>query len=55
MVGPAAKREGVAHLQAVMGLSERRACSMQIPTKPAMHSNLKPATYSDAKPASVPI
>ncbi len=28
---------------------------LQIPTKPAMHSNLKPATYSDAKPASVPI
>jgi hypothetical protein len=28
---------------------------VQIPTKPAMHSNLKPATYSDAKPASVPI
>ena len=26
MVGPAAKREGVAHLRAVMGLSERRAC-----------------------------
>jgi putative transposase len=26
MVGPAAKRESVAHLQAVMGLSERRAC-----------------------------
>ena len=26
MVGPVAKREGVAHLQAVMGLSERRAC-----------------------------
>jgi transposase InsO family protein len=26
MVGPAAKREGVAHLQASMGLSERRAC-----------------------------
>ena len=25
MVGPAAKREAVAHLQAVMGLSERRA------------------------------
>ena len=25
MVGPAVKREGVAHLQAVMGLSERRA------------------------------
>ncbi|WP_114580005.1 IS3 family transposase [Aquibium oceanicum] len=28
MVGPAAKREAVAHLQAVMGLSERRACSI---------------------------
>src|SRR3984957_3035832 len=28
MVGPAAKREGVAHLQAAMGLSERRACSI---------------------------
>jgi putative transposase len=28
MVGAAAKREGVAHLQAVMGLSERRACSI---------------------------
>lgn len=27
MVGPAAKREAVAHLQVVMGLSERRACS----------------------------
>jgi putative transposase len=28
MVGPAVKREGVAHLQAAMGLSERRACSI---------------------------
>ena len=28
MVGPAAKREGVAHLQAAMGLSERRACTI---------------------------
>jgi putative transposase len=28
MVGPAAKREGVAHLQATRGLSERRACSI---------------------------
>ena len=28
MVGPAAKREAVAHLRAVMGLSERRACSI---------------------------
>jgi putative transposase len=28
MVGPGAKREGVAHLRAVLGLSERRACSI---------------------------
>src|SRR5437879_13862450 len=28
MVGPVAKREAVAHLQAVMGLSERRACDI---------------------------
>ncbi len=27
MVGPAAKREAVAHLRAVKGVSERRACS----------------------------
>ena len=29
MVGPAAKREGVVHLRAAMGLSERRACSIE--------------------------
>ena len=28
MVGPAVKREGVAHLRATLGLSERRACSL---------------------------
>jgi putative transposase len=28
MVGPAAKREAVAHLQAELGLSERRVCSI---------------------------
>jgi hypothetical protein len=28
MVGPAAKREAVAHLQTVMDLSERRACQI---------------------------
>jgi transposase InsO family protein len=28
MVGPAAKRASVAHLEAEMGLSERRACSI---------------------------
>jgi hypothetical protein len=27
-IGPAAKREAVAHLQAELGLSERRACSI---------------------------
>jgi transposase InsO family protein len=30
MVEPAAKLEGVAHLRAVMGLSERRACSLVV-------------------------
>ncbi len=33
MVGPAAKREGVAHLQAVMGLSEWRAYSIVVSGK----------------------
>ena len=28
MVGPVARREAVAHLQAAMGLAERRACSI---------------------------
>jgi putative transposase len=28
MVGPAAKREAVAHLKAELGLSERRACTI---------------------------
>ena len=28
MVGPVVKREGVAHLQAMMDLSERRPCSI---------------------------
>lgn len=28
MVGPAVQRDAVAHLQAVMGLSERRACQI---------------------------
>jgi hypothetical protein len=38
MVGPAAKREGVAHLQALMGLSERRACSIvsAVPAAPSI-------------------
>jgi len=28
MVGPAAKREAVAHLRNVLGMSERRACTL---------------------------
>ncbi len=28
MVGPAAKRDAVAHLKDIMGLSERRACQI---------------------------
>jgi hypothetical protein len=28
MVGPAAKREAVAHLRSVLQMSERRACSL---------------------------
>ena len=28
MVGPAAKREAVAHLRSVLGMSERRACTL---------------------------
>jgi hypothetical protein len=28
MVGPAAKREAVAHLRSVLEMSERRACSV---------------------------
>lgn len=28
MVGPAARREGVAHLQSALGMSQRRACAV---------------------------
>ena len=44
MVGPAAKREGVAHLQAVLGLSERRACSIvNADRKMIRHRSHRPA------------
>src|ERR1700730_11766309 len=43
MVGPAAKREGVAHLQAAMGLSERRACSI-------INSDRKMIRYRSCRP-----
>ena len=44
MVGPAAKREGVAHLMAVMGLSERRACSL-------VNADRKKVRYKSRRPA----
>ena len=44
MVGPASKREGVAHLKAVMGLSERRACSI-------VNANRAMIRYRSCQPA----
>ncbi len=44
MVGPAVKREAVAHLRAVMGLSERRACRIvAIDRKTARFASKRPA------------
>jgi transposase InsO family protein len=44
MAGPPAKREGVAHLQAVLGLSERRACSIvNADRKMIRHRSHRPA------------
>jgi putative transposase len=44
MVGPAVKREAVAHLRAVMGLSERRACRIvDIDRKTVRYSSKRPA------------
>lgn len=44
MVGPAAKRAAVAHLQAVMSLSERRACSI-------VGADRKMIRYHSSRPA----
>jgi putative transposase len=44
MVGPAAKREGVAHLMGAMGLSERRACSL-------VSADRKMVRYKSRRPA----
>ena len=44
MVGPAAKRQGVAHLMAAMGLSERRACSL-------VNADRKMVRYKSRRPA----
>ena len=46
MVGPAAKRAAVAHLQAVMSLSERRACSI-------VGADRKMVRYRSSRPPDV--
>jgi putative transposase len=44
MVGPAAKREAVAHLRNVLQMSERRACSLvAADRKPDIMVTLKPS------------
>ena len=44
MVGPAAKRAAVAHLQAIMSLSERRTCSI-------VSADRKMIRYRSSRPA----
>ena len=46
MVGPAAQREGVAHLMAAQGLSERRACSL-------ISADRKMIRYKPRRPADI--
>ncbi len=46
MVGPAAKRDAVAHLKAVMGLSERRACQI-------LSADRKMIRYRSCRPPEV--
>ncbi|WP_427024553.1 IS3 family transposase [Aureimonas ureilytica] len=46
MVGPVAKREAVAHLRAVMGLSERRACQI-------VGADRKMVRYQSCKPPEI--
>ncbi|MBD9497941.1 IS3 family transposase [Ensifer sp. ENS01] len=46
MVGPAAKRDAVAHLKAVMGLSERRACQI-------ISADRKTIRYRSSRPPEV--
>ena len=48
MVGPAARREAVVHLQAVMGLSERRACSI-------VGADRKMVRYRSRRPPETPL
>ena len=42
MVAPAAKRQAVAHLQATLGMSERRACAVVGADRTSMRYRLKP-------------
>jgi putative transposase len=46
MVGPAAQRAGVAHLQAALGLSERRACSI-------VNADRKMIRYRSCRPPDI--
>lgn len=46
MVGPAAKRDAVAHLKAIMGLSERRACQI-------ISADRKTIRYRSSRPPDV--
>lgn len=46
MVGPAAKRDAVAHLKAMMGLSERRACQI-------ISADRKMVRYRSCRPPEV--
>ena len=46
MVGPAAKRDAVAHLKAMMGLSERRACRI-------ISADRKMIRYQSCRPREV--
>ncbi len=46
MVGPAAKRDAVAHLKAMMGLSERRACQI-------ISADRKMIRYQSCRPRDV--
>jgi hypothetical protein len=46
MVGPAAKRDAVAYLKAVMGLSERRACQI-------ISADRKTIRYRSSRPAEI--
>lgn len=46
MVGPAAQREGVAHLQAVLGISQRRACAV-------VQADRKMVRYQSRRPPDI--